>query len=272
MDLKRLLLTAETATSGREGPTVEAGGEQAQAQTSRGAGLGGRLPRSEAGELPPAESAAASAAGLGGSRPRTEVGALAPAASAAARAATARASTSTAKACSAAAPSLTPTGTRARRVAWRVTSRSRAPDGGTPGTAAAAARESSYRWGRTHRLASARPRSRTRWRTRTGVAAAKSCTSAGARRPVVPAASTLNLQTGQPVVAGGSSEGIRVWDPPVVAEGRTVEGPVGRPLVLAAGSTTGGGGPVGGPPGVDGGCAKWARVTGLLVDEAKSTD
>jgi len=83
----------------------------------------------------------------------------------------------------------------------------------------------------------------------------------------------LNLQTGQPVVAGGSSEWIRVWDPPVVAEGCTVEGPVGRPLVLAAGSTTGGGGgPGGGPLGVDGGCAKGARVAGLLVDEAKSTD
>ena len=154
-----------------------------------------------------------------------------------------------------------------------MTRRSRAPDGGTPGTAAAATRKISYRWGLTHRLATARPCWRTRGRTRTGVAAAKSRTSAGGRRQVAPAANALGRQTGPPVVAGGSSEGICVAGPPVVAESCTVESRVGRPRVLVPGSTTGRrGGPVGGPPGVEGGCAKGARVAGPLVDEAGSTD
>jgi len=74
------------------------------------------------------------------------------------------------------------------------------------------------------------------------MAAVASRTSATGRRPVSPAAKTLGRQTGPPVVAGGSSEGIRVGDPRVVPAGYPVEGRVGRPLVLAAGSTTGGGG------------------------------
>jgi len=122
------------------------------------------------------------------------------------------------------------------------------------------------------------------------VAAAASCTSSSGRRPVASAATTLGRQAGLPLVAGGSSEGIRVGDPRVVPEGYPVEDRVGRPLVLAASSTTGGGGGrgavggglgprgggggglVGGLPGVEGGCAKGVRVAGPLVDEAGSTD
>jgi len=115
-----------------EGTAREAAGEQAPAQTSRGAGFGARLPRSEIGELPHAASAAS-------------------------RAAAARAATSTATAFSAAELSSTPTGTRALRVAWFMTCRFLTPDSGTPGTAAAATLKTSYRQGLTGWPRLARP-------------------------------------------------------------------------------------------------------------------
>jgi len=127
-----VVLTGGSAASGIEGPPGEAAGQQAPAQTSRGAGFGARLPRSDTSELPHAASAAA-------------------------RAAAAWATTSTATACSAAELSSTPTGMRALRVAWFMTRPFRTPDNGTPGTAAAATLKTSYRQGLTGWPRLARP-------------------------------------------------------------------------------------------------------------------
>ena len=104
------------------------------------------------------------------------------------------------------------------------------------------------------------------------MAAATGRTSAVGRRPVAPAASTLSRQTGRPVVAGDFSEKICVGGAPVVVGGPSAAGHLRGSLVVAAGSTTGKGGLLEGPPGVEGGYVKRSRVAGPLVDEVGTTD
>jgi len=104
------------------------------------------------------------------------------------------------------------------------------------------------------------------------VAAATGRTSPGGRQLVAPAANTLSRQASRPVFVGDSSERIRVGGLQIFVGGRTAAGHLGGPLVLAAGSTTGEGGGVEGPPCIDGGCVKGGRVAGSLIDGVGSTD